>query len=134
MGALIDLLTATQDAVIAGLQACVPAELATVHQHVLENAQPPLVIVGDIDSENEAGKGEQLEKLRVQVQSLYQGKDRRQLFAIMHAVRRLELQTLVIEGVAFSIRFDGAATTTGAGPNGVLYAGITSFEIYAEPA
>jgi hypothetical protein len=131
----IDLMQATQDGFYAALKAGIPANVANVRQHVKENTPPPLVIVGTIESDNEAPKGDQLERLTVEIQSIYRGADRAVLLGIMHRVRlALDDKTIAADGVQFDTPKFLHATASDAADDGVTYAGISFFEVFAEPA
>lgn len=131
---MIDLMRATQDAFFEALSAAVPPTLATVRQHVKQDTRPPLVIIGTIESDNE-GSGEQTEHLYVEVQSIYRGGDRAELLAIMHAVRvALDGKPLAATDAELTApRFVGAVASD-AGSDGVTYAGISNFELWATAA
>lgn len=131
----IDLLGPSQDAVFARLKEGVPAAIATVHQHVKQDTQPPYIVIGAIDSDNGAAKGGQTEQISVDIHFVHRGTSRAPLFTMMHAARRaLEGQPLVAEGVEFETpNWLGSSGTT-AGPDGVTYAGLSQYEFFAEPA
>lgn len=131
---MIDLMRATQDGVFVALDTNIASALAKVRQHVQQDTEPPLVIVGAIDSEND-GRSEQRERMSVEVQSIYRGGDRGELLAIMHAVRvALDWRTMIATGAVFTpCRFVGASVSD-VGPDGVTYAGISNFEVWAEAA
>lgn len=132
---IVDLITPTQDAVIAKLKAGVPAELGSVHQHVKQDTQPPFVMVGSIDASNEGSKGAQAEGMTVELHFVTRGPSRAPLLALMGAARAaLEGEQLNIEGVSFETPNWLGSTVSNAGPDGVTYAGISTFEFIAEPA
>jgi hypothetical protein len=128
---MIDLMSAGQAAIFAALETGVV--LATVHDHVKQDTAPPFVKIGAIATNNEGGKGEQAETLEVEIHTIYRGADRSVLLAIMHQVREaLDEQQLAGGGASFRPTFATAAASD-AGPDGVTYAGITTFEVFAEP-
>lgn len=131
----VDLIEPAQDAVIALLKAGVPAELGSVHQHVKQDTKPPFVMVGSIDSTNEGAKGSQTELISVELHFVFRGSARAPLIKLMHAARAaLEGQELSAPGITFETpNFIGATVSTAAS-DGVTYAGISTFEFYAEPA
>lgn len=99
---MIDLLTATQDAVFAVLKAGVPANLGTVTQHVPEDWQPPLIVVGSIEATNTGTKNDPEESHSVEIVYAYRGEARRNLYAMMFAGRSaIEGATLTIPGAVF---------------------------------
>jgi hypothetical protein len=127
---MIDLMSAGQEAVFVALEAGV--DLASVHDHVKQDTDPPFVKIGEITTSNEGTKGDQAEILEVEVHTVYRGADRSVLLAIMHQEREaLDEQTLSAGGAAFRVRFVSAAASD-AGPDGVTYAGIGVFELFAE--
>lgn len=131
----IDLIQPTQDAVFAALAAAVMPHGAIVRQHVKQGQEPPFVKIGQIDTDNVGSKGEQGERLTVEVQTIFRGEARGPLLDIMGTVRAaLDDQPLAAEGVSFSTPIFLGATASDAGSDGVTYAGISNFEIYAEPA
>ena len=132
---MIDLMTAGQNAVIAALQASTDPALGPVLENVKVNTTPPYNRVGDITSENDAGKGEQRERLTVEVHSVVQAFSRAPLLAMMHAVRNaLDGVVLTAAGVAFSpVEFVTASAAT---PrlDATTYVGLSTFSFFAEPA
>lgn len=131
----VDLMQAAQAAVFGALKAGVDPSLSPVFQHVPENTQPPMIIVGAIDSENDGSKGEQVERMTIEVQAIFRGAKRSQLLAMLHAVRRaLALNPLAADGVEFSEPHWLGASASEAASDGVTYAGIAHFEVFAEPA
>ena len=129
---MIDLMSATQEGVYGPLKAAV--SLAAVHDHVKQGTQPPFVQLGSIDSSNEGTKHEQRELISFEVHTIYRGADRRELLAIMHEVRQLDGVVPEVDGVSYSAIEFVNQVASNAGSDGVTYAGISTFEIYAEPA
>ena len=130
----IDLITATQDAVIAAIRGVLPEDQRGIVRHTIaQDTPPPFHLVGEIDSENHGRRGEQLEQLTVTIYTVYKGSDRRQLLALMHPVRlALDETSLEIAGVTFSSRFLGASASR-AGSDGATFSGVTEIQITAEP-
>lgn len=132
---IVDLITPSQDAVIACLKAGVPPQLGSVHQHVKQDTQPPFVMVGSIDVSNEGSKGSQSELVSVELHFVTRGSTRAPLLALMNAARiALDGQELEADGVQFETPNFMGSTVSNAGPDGVTYAGISTFEFIAEPA
>lgn len=130
---MIDLMSATQLAFFQALEAGVT--LAAVHDHVKQDTNPPFVQVGTIETVNEGAKDEQSERLEVEIHTIYRGADRAALLAIMHQVRTsLDEVSIQAEGASFSTPVFVGAAASNAGPDGATYAGISTFEVYAEPA
>jgi Protein of unknown function (DUF3168) len=132
---MIDFMAATLEAVFVRLKAAPVAAIAQVCQHVLEDTKPPMVIIGAIDT-NDESSSEQSELISFEIHSIYRGTDRRELSTIMHRVRealdgRAGAPTLVASGVDFSkVRFVDASAS-GVANDGVTYAGISNFEVWA---
>lgn len=132
---VIDMITPAQDAVIARLKDGVPPELGSVHQHVTQDTKPPFVMIGAIDTSNEGSKGNQNELVMVDLHFVFRGSTRAPLIALMQAARAaLEGQPLVGEGVDFETPNWTGSSVSNAGPDGVTYAGISTYEFHAEPA
>lgn len=135
-GTPTDLMSAARGAVFRALEAHVPPELCSVFDDLPQETKPPFLKIGAIDSENEAGKGDQVERLTVEVVAIYQGEDRGVLLAMLHAARAaLDRQSLEAAGVYFQPpRFLMASASDASATDGVTYAGIINHEVYAEPA
>lgn len=131
----LDLLTGAQDATVKLLRDRLPADKQEMVRHSLKQGTvPPFHLVGDMDSDSIGGKDEQFEQINVDVHTVYKGADRRELLALMHQVRiAVDDESITIGGMLFRFRFAGAAASTAAA-DGVTYAGITTLEVYAEPA
>jgi len=130
-----DLMTASQDAIFAALDAGVPAELGTVVQHVPEDWQPPLIVIGSIEanSEEESDDEDPLERHTIEILYTYRGEARRGLYAIMHAGRHAIVgATLAAAGAVFGkARWKSSADDLL--EDGVTYTGIQFFEILVQP-
>ena len=130
---MVDLIAGSRGSVFTVLDAGV--SLAPVHDTVKQDTKPPFVMIDEIEWENEGSKAEPLLKITLKVATVYRGGDRDALLAIMH-----EIYTAVAGGVlsADGIAFDTPSLVAGyastAGPDGVTFAGIQTFEFYAEPA
>ncbi|MDF1506265.1 hypothetical protein [Roseisolibacter sp. H3M3-2] len=132
---MIDLVTPVQAAALGALLADVPAELGGAVDAPKPNQAPPFNMIGAIVSSNEGGKGDQAERFEFEVHSIYRGTDRGPLLAQSHAVKAaLHNRALEADGVLLTEPqwIDGAISE--AGPDGVTFAAINTFEIYAEPA
>ena len=139
---MIDLLQCAQDAAFAlALPLEQDADLAAVLgapaqvlQHVPENTQPPIVIVGDLDTVNDGGKDDQLEQIRVQMQFVYRGPGRAPLLTMMNRARALiHDQRVTVEGGLLHFKWvTGSASI--AAVDGITYAGLSEFDVFAQPA
>jgi hypothetical protein len=130
---LIDLLSPTQAAVFQALEAGV--SLAPVHDHVKQGTEPNFVKIGAINGTNDSAREEQREEFEVEVHSIYRGSDRSELIAIMHEVRlSLDGVAIAADGVSFWTPEFLSQAISDAGPDGVTYAGISTFLVNAEPA
>ncbi len=131
----VDLMSATQQAVFRALLAGVPGHIAAVYDHIDQDTQPPFVRIGAIEAVNESDKSDQCERFEVEVHSIYRGSDRSALLAIMHRARcALDGPVLEAPDATFDTPELLAAAASDAGVDGVTYAGISKFEIYAEAA
>jgi hypothetical protein len=129
----IDLMSPTQAAVFRALEAGVT--LAPVYDHVKPGTEPNFVKIGAINGTNEGAREEQREEFEVEVHSIYRGADRTELIAIMHQVRQsLDGVAIAADGVSFWTPEFLAQAISDAGPDGVTYAGISTFLVSAEPA
>jgi hypothetical protein len=133
---MIDLMSPTQEAVFEALADAIPDEVAEVLDHVPQDRPiERFVKLGAIEEENVGTKDEPRSRFEIEVHTIYRGTDRSVLLAIMHRVRgALDEQPIAAEGVDFSSPDFLGAAASDAGPDGVTYAGISTFEIYAEPA
>jgi hypothetical protein len=130
---VIDLMSPTQAAVFTALEAGV--SLAPVHDHVKPGTEPDFVKIGAINGTNEGARDEQREEFEVEVHSIYRGSDRAKLMAIMHEVRlALDGVAIAAEGASFWTPEFLSQAASDAGPDGVTYAGISTFLVSAEPA
>lgn len=99
---IIDLIEPTQDAVFAALSAALSDGTIKVVENAEEGLQPPYVKLGEIESANEGGKGEQLEKLTVDVHYVFRGGERGPLLRMMAKGRAaLDDQELMADGIQF---------------------------------
>jgi hypothetical protein len=129
---MIDLITATQDAIYAALNVPAITSQWPVFQHVPEGTKPPYIVVADIDAEPGQTKGSQ--DITVDIVSVHVGKGRRPLLAMMHAVfETLDGQPIVAAGAELEApRWLGAETSPA--EDGVTYGGLQQFSVAAEPA
>lgn len=132
---MINLLLATQTAVFKAMSEHTGlTALAPVYQHVPQDTQPPMTIVGKIESENIGGKGDQLERITVDIVTVYRGTGRAAMLDIMHQQRlAIEAGDLAFAGVEFGTAVFEGAGADGPARDGVTYAGIQSFTIDAQP-
>lgn len=134
-----DLLEPAQDALFGALVALEGnAELPDglqVFQHVPEDTQPPMIVVGQLSSENAEDKGELIEEITAEIHYVYRGSSRALLLAMMRAGRGV-LQNAAIEaaGAIFERPRWVAAEASNALADGVTYVGLQVFKFYAQPA
>lgn len=130
---MVDLIAGSRGAVFALLEAGVT--LAPVFDTVEQDSKPPFVMIDEIEWENEGSKAEPLLKISLKVATVYRGGDRDALLAIMHEnYTAVAGAALSAEGIGFDTPGLVAGYASTAGPDGVTYAGIQTFEFYAEPA
>ena len=130
-----DLTTATQDAVFDVLDSPAMTALAKVFQHVPENTQPPIVVVGDITVEPVGGKDGGLDRMTISVVTLYRGPKRARLYQMQAKVRDLlEGQALPPQvGVALSAP-EFVSSDDEILEDGITYLGTQRFALFAQPA
>jgi hypothetical protein len=137
---LRNLVKATDEAVYAVLAASTNPAAAPAYQHVKQGTQPPFNKVGQIDTDNMTGKSGQLEKLTIEIHSVFRGEERGPLLDQMFAVREAFDQEsattpLSADGVEFGeVNFVSSTASDASVLDGVTYVGVTVIEIYAEPA
>lgn len=134
-----DLLEPAQDALFAALKPIeamggMPDGLG-VFQHVPEDTQPPMIVVGQLASENAEDKGELGEEITAEIHYVYRGPSRAPLLAMMRAGRGvLQGQEISAAGALFETPRWIAAEASNALADGVTYVGLQIFKFYAEPA
>ena len=130
---MIDTLTGAQDAIVALLQERLPAAQAElVYATIPQDTPAPFFLIGDIDVERVDDDG-QFDRAGVDVHTVHQG-NRRDLLARMHLLRlACHGQTIVIDGAAYRVTWQSAAASTAAA-DGVTFAGITAFDLFAYPS
>jgi hypothetical protein len=137
MTAIVDLMGAARGAVFRALSASVPPELCQVFDDIPQGTEPNYLKLGTLDTENDESKGDQFERLTVEVFAVYRGADRGVLIAMMFAGRTaLDRQKLPnASGAQFlRCRFVKGVASDASPQDGVTYAGLMHFEIWAEPA
>ena len=102
---------------------------------VPQDQEGNFVQIDDLDWSNEGGKHDPELQVAIDVVTIYRGENRSELLAIMHANYRalieapIEAEGVTITGVQLLGGF-----ASGAGPDGLTYAGLQSFVLFAEPA
>lgn len=131
---MIDLLTATQDAVYAALNVSPVTNIAPVYQHVPDNRQPPIVIIDDITSEADGSKDGSLDRITINIITVRREPRRAALYELMGAVRT------ALDGVAITATgalltppvFESSEDTLA--DDGVTYIGTQRFALWAQPS
>ena len=131
---MTDIPQAVQDAFYDALNDASVTDLAPVVQHVLENTQPPLVVIGDINHTPVGGKDGGLDSVTVDVLSYFRGPNRKGLHAIQAAIRaRLDDKTISAAGYELSrpmqMSSEGELLE-----DGETYVGTQRYELFAQPA
>lgn len=127
-----DPIAATQAAALGALRAGMASEHGLVTQHVKQGTLPPFTLIGDVDFDRQ--RDDQF-LISFEVISVYRGAGRAPLLAIMNAARSAVLeQPFAAPGAVFGNLQCVAGSASQAGPDGVTYAGLLKFEVYAEPA
>lgn len=133
----VDLLQAAQDAVFLVLKDALAAtNYPAIFQSVPQDTQPPFTMVGDMDADPLGDKGGDSKRITIDVHFVYRGEERRGLLAMMNAVYvALNDQPLDdTDGVSFPTSPSWLSDNTATGADGVTMAGVSQFEIIAEPA
>lgn len=130
---MTDLLSATQGAVYRAVSTGVTFGFFV---NVPQGAKAPFGKVGTIEAEPEPEKGDGLERHEVELIYVYQGREKADLTAMMHAGRvAIEAAELMADGADFSqARWLSSVASDASAADGITYAGISRFEIYAMPA
>lgn len=133
---IVDTVGAVRIAVFDALEAGVDSALCGVFDDLPEGTQPNFLKIGVIENENDESKGDQFERLMVEVLGVYRGADRGVLVAMMFAGRcALDRRVLAAPDVNFlRCRFIKGVTSDASPQDGVTYAALMHFEIWAEPA
>jgi len=129
----VDMMIAVQDAVFDALEAGMPAELATVKQHVPDDFTDDLVTFGEHDASEDNAKGCQAEIHTIEIFSIFHGPARRGVMTIMAKVRELlDQQPLTAPGIYIS-ECRWLSAIAGESDDGASYTGLQTFEISVEP-
>ena len=129
---MTDILTATQNAFYAALNVTGVTSLGTLVQHVPEDSNPPLIIVGDISLEPLGGKDGGLDRAKVEIVTISRAPKRAILFAMQAAVRAaLDGMPISATGATFSppvqTASDGQLIE-----DGLTYIGTQQFETFVQ--
>jgi hypothetical protein len=125
--------TATQDAIYAKLDAATAVTaLAPVMQHVPENADPPLVIIGSVALTPVGGKDGNFDRAEVEVITIYRGPKRAAMFAIQSAVQDT-LDNQELTGDALFSRPRQVSNDDELLEDGITYLGTQRFELFVQP-
>lgn len=112
------------------LLSAAPSIGAAVHQHVPEDTPPPVVIIGDMDAQPLATKGDRDRRVTLSVVTVTVAEERKPMLAIQgHIESRLDGAIMDVEGwsLTFSFVGDDAVLT----PEGDGYVGNSNFTILA---
>jgi len=133
---MADLRVAVQVAVYEALSgAAEVTALAPVYQHVPEERDPPIVVVGKMNMSNEGGKGGGLYRIEFEIESLITKPGREHLTPIMAAVSAaIEDQELPAQAGVSLTRpvFEGDDDELL--DDGNTYYGVQRFSLFAQPA
>jgi hypothetical protein len=133
----VDVLQGAQDAIYLKLKPALEAAgYPAGFQSVPQDTQPPFWVVGDMDADPLGDKGGTGKRVTVDVHFVYRGDERRGLLAMMNAAFwALNDQPLDdIDGVTFSGGALWLSDNTATGADGITTAGVSQFEVCAEPA
>ena len=132
---MTDLMTPTQDAFYDALNKPAVTNLAPVFQHVPDEAQPPMIVIGQMSAQPYADtKDGSMDEITVEVITLNREPDRSALFKIMAANRAaLEGQDLSTDEIELSpIKF--LSMDDDLAEDGQTYIGSQRFSTIAQPA
>ncbi len=131
----IDLAEAARGAVFVAIAAGLQDLDVQALDHVPQDHDGNFVQLDDIDWANEGGKRDPELRITIDIVTIYRGQNRAELLAIMHANERALVDAeLEADGVSLLGGRMVAGSASGAGPDGITYAGLQTFEIFAEPA
>lgn len=131
----IDLVEAARGAVFVAIEAGLAGVDAVALDHVPQDQEGNFVQIDDLDWSNEGGKRDPELRLTIDIVTIYRGQNRAELLAIMHANHRALIdEPIAAEGVTITGVQLLAGSASGAGLDGLTYAGLQSFELFAEPA
>lgn len=131
---MTDLKKAAQDAFFNKLNVAGVTALAPVVQHLLENSQPPFVIIGEINGEPIGGKDGGLDRLTIDIITMIRTPKRAKLFELQAAVRdQLDGQVVSGAGVLLSNPVE-LASEDDILEDGETYMGTQRYETIVQPA
>ena len=125
---------AVQDAVYNKLNDVSITGIAPLVQHILEDTQPPLFVIGDISTEAFGGKDGGLDKVTFEVWTYSRKPNRTQLYTMQEAVRnRLDGQPVTVTGYLLSDPVEVISESEML-EDGETYVGTQRYETFAQPA
>ncbi len=131
----VDLVEAARGAIFVAIAAGLIGTGAVALDHVPQDQPGNFVQLDDLDWTNEGGKHDPELRITIDVVSIYRGENRAELLRIMNANHRAVVEaTLTAPGVILQAARLLGGGASGAGADGVTYAGLQTFELYAEPA
>jgi hypothetical protein len=105
-----------------------------IYDHVPDGSQPPAIVIDKIVTSNEGGKGSPLYRHDVDVLLFVRARGRKGLRKMMdEVVERLDDQPLSAAGAVIQ-RPVHTGSSDEELPDGVTYAGLVRFTIWAQPA
>ena len=132
-----DVLKAVSDGVFLMLkEPMATAGYPNGYQSVPQDTQPPFWVVGDMNAEQLGGKLDTSKRVTIDVHFVYRGEERDGLLAMMNAAYWALFGQVPddIDGVTFCGPIDWLSDDTSTGTDGVTFAGLSTFEVCAEPA
>jgi hypothetical protein len=131
---MTDIKTAAQDAFFAKLNVAGVTNLAPVVQHVLEDTQPPLVVVGDVSTEPVGGKDGGLDMVTIDIITMIRSPQRASLFALQAAVRtQLDGQVVTGTGILLSDPVE-LSSEDDILEDGETYMGTQRYQTFVQPS
>jgi len=132
---MTNLRAALIEGVFGALNVSTVTDLAPVCQHIIEDTQPPVVLIREISLEPEGAKDGQLYRATISIDCLYRGTKGTEASAVLDAVENALLAaTLTATGLhpvrPHSVRSDGPIQ----GEDGATYEGTVTAEALVQPA
>lgn len=123
---------AIQDAIHAALDVAALTDVAPVVQHILEDSEPPLFVIGDISTEPIGGKDGGLDKATFDIWTYSRQPNRTQLYAMQALVRaRLDGQPITAAGYILSNPVE-LLSESDMLEDGETYVGTQRYELIAQ--
>lgn len=104
---------------------------APVYQHVPENTDPPVIIIGDMTSVALAPKGDGDERITLTIVAAVNGEERKPLLALLNGIKERLHNARVAVGDDWELAFTWLSGNALITPDGEGYIGDSQFEVLA---